>query len=52
MALWDKNWELLVLRFGKTTEGIIFNVETLFRSLEFLNFLKKQYATLSQQEKT
>ena len=52
MGIWDKNWELLILRFGKTTEGIIFNVETMFRSLEFMNFLKKYIANIMQQDKS
>lgn len=34
------NWQIIKRRFGESSEHIIINIETIFRTLEFLNIIK------------
>lgn len=37
----DTNWYILKTRFGSSTESLLTNVETFFRTLEFFQIIKK-----------
>ncbi len=37
------NWSLLKHRYGRSSESLLSNVETMFRSLEFFNLVKEVF---------